>query len=145
MRDAPLRKEEVRELVAQVKAGALSRRGFIGKMVLLGLTAPMASQILSASGVSSVQTTSDYKPVKRGGGGPLKTLFWQGPTLLNPHFAVGTKDQIGSQVFYEPLAVWDPDGAALRALGTSIGGEEGNQKLQAAVDAYSVSRSIASR
>ena len=26
------------------------------------------------------------------------------PTLLNPHFAVGTKDQDGSRLFYEPLA-----------------------------------------
>ena len=32
------------------------------------------------------------------------------PTLLNPHFAVGTKDQDGSRIFYEPLASWDPDG-----------------------------------
>ena len=33
-------------------------------------------------------------PTKRGGGGPLKVLWWQGATLLNPHFAIGTKDQI---------------------------------------------------
>jgi peptide/nickel transport system substrate-binding protein len=33
-----------------------------------------------------------------------------GPTLLNPHFAVGTKDQDGSRLFYEPLAGWDADG-----------------------------------
>ena len=36
--------------------------------------------------------------------------MWQGPTLLNPHFAVGTKDQYGCRVFYEPLAAWDGDG-----------------------------------
>jgi hypothetical protein len=83
----------------------------------------MASQILNASGVSSSQTKSDYKPVKRGGGGPLKTLLWQGPTLLNPHFAVGTKDSIGSRVFYEPLAVWDPD-ADPKALVPGIFGIE---------------------
>jgi hypothetical protein len=28
-------------------------------------------------------------------------LFWQAPTLLNPHFAVGGKDQHGSRIFYE--------------------------------------------
>ena len=28
-----------------------------------------------------------YKPTKAGGGGPLKVLRWQAPTLLNPHFA----------------------------------------------------------
>ncbi len=56
------------------------------------------------------QSKPVYKPTKRGGGGPLKVLWWQGPTLLNPHFAVGTKDQDGSRFFYEPLAGWDADG-----------------------------------
>jgi peptide/nickel transport system substrate-binding protein len=51
-----------------------------------------------------------YRPDRAGGGGTLKLLWWQGPTLLNPHFAVGTKDQDGSRVFYEPLAGWDPEG-----------------------------------
>jgi peptide/nickel transport system substrate-binding protein len=89
-------------------------------MVRLGLTVPMASQILYASGVSSDQPTSDYKPLKRGGGGPLKTLFWEGPTLLNPHFAVGTKDQVGSRVFYEPLAAWDPEANLVPILAAEI-------------------------
>ena len=115
-----MRKAELRELVAQVKAGELSRRAFIGKMVLLGLTAPIAGQMLNASGVSSGQPKSDYKPTRRGGGGPLKTLLWQGPTLLNPHFAVGQKDQIGSRVFYEPLAVWDPEGNLIPILAAEI-------------------------
>jgi hypothetical protein len=33
-----MRGDEIFELIAQVKAGALSRRAFIGKMVLLGIT-----------------------------------------------------------------------------------------------------------
>ena len=53
---------------------------------------------------------STYKPTKAGGGGPLKILLWQAPTLLNPHFASGTKDQIASRIFFEPLAGWDKDG-----------------------------------
>ncbi|HEX6566392.1 MAG TPA: peptide ABC transporter substrate-binding protein, partial [Chthoniobacterales bacterium] len=115
-----MREDEILELVTRVKTGALSRRAFIGKMVLLGVTAPLASQILSASGVPSDQLTSDYKPTKRGGGGPLKTLLWQGPTLLNPHFAVGQKDQIGSRIFYEPLAVRDPEGNLVPILAAEI-------------------------
>jgi peptide/nickel transport system substrate-binding protein len=115
-----MREDEIRELVTQVKAGALSRRAFIGKMMLLGLTAPIANQILNASGVSSSQLKSDYKPTKRGGGGPLKTLLWQGPTLLNPHFAVGQKDQIGSRIFYEPLAARDPEGNLVPILAAEI-------------------------
>ena len=120
MRKADSREGDLRELIAQVKAGALSRRAFIGKMVVLGLTAPIAGQMLNASGVSSGQPKSDYKPTRRGGGGRLKGLLWQGPTLLNPHFAVGTKDQIGSRVFYEPLAQWDPDGNLFPILAAEI-------------------------
>ena len=47
-------------------------------------------------------------------------LWWQAPTLLNPHFAVGTKDQDGSRIFYEPLAGWDPDGDLVPVLAAEI-------------------------
>ena len=40
----------------------------------------------------------------------LKMLFWQAVTMLNPHFAIGPKDQEGCRLFYEPLAVWNSDG-----------------------------------
>src|SRR5437870_3584036 len=106
----------LRGLIAKVKVGKLSRRAFVHKMVALGLTAPMASQMLDYCGVAQAQTKFAYKPTKRGGGGPLKVLWWQGATLLNPHFAVGTKDQDGSRIFYEPLAGWDPDGELFPVL-----------------------------
>src|SRR5437899_3389969 len=102
---------EMRDLIGAVKAGRVSRRAFVRRMVGLGLTAPFASLLLSHAGVAQAATQSDYKPTKAGGGGALKTLFWQSPTLLNPHFAVGTKDQEGSRIFYEPLAGWNADGS----------------------------------
>ena len=43
-----------------------------------------------------------------------------GPTLLNPHFANGTKDQDGSRIFYEPLASFDPDGNLIPNLAAEI-------------------------
>ena len=89
-------------------------------MIAFGLTAPMASQILAIGGVALAEGPSPYKPTKRGGGGPLKLLWWQGPTLLNPHFATGTKDQDGSRLFYEPLACWDPDGNMKLVLAAEI-------------------------
>ena len=97
----------LRSLIADVKDGRLSRRSFVHRMVALGLTGPMAAQMLTYSGVPAAAASEKfiYKPTKRGGGGALKTLWWQGPTLLQPHFANGTKDQEGSRVFYEPLAV----------------------------------------
>jgi peptide/nickel transport system substrate-binding protein len=119
-----MNERELRGLIANVKAGRLSRRGFVRRMVAVGLTAPMATQLLAIGGVAMAQSKSMYKPTKRGGGGLLKVLWWQGPTLLNPHFAVGTKDQDGSRLFYEPLANWDADGNMKPVLAESIPGLE---------------------
>ena len=112
--------QALRGLIADVKRGKLSRRGFINRMIAVGLTAPFAAQMLTYSGVARAQTKPDYKPTKRGGGGPLKVLWWQGATLLNPHFAVGTKDQDGSRIFYEPLASWDTEGFMYPVLAAEI-------------------------
>jgi len=111
---------ELRSLIAEVKAGRMSRRHFVQGMVALGLTAPMAAQMLASAGVAQAQPKATYKPTKRGGGGTLKTLWWQGATLLNPHFANGTKDQDGSRIFYEPLASWDPDGNLAPILAADV-------------------------
>ncbi|MPZ33105.1 MAG: peptide ABC transporter substrate-binding protein [Rhodospirillales bacterium] len=119
-----MNEHELRRLIGDVKVGKLSRRGFAQRMLAVGLTAPMATQLLAVSGVAHAQPKSQYKPTKRGGGGLLKVLWWQGPTLLNPHFAVGTKDQDGSRIFYEPLAAWDPDGNLKPKLAASIPGRE---------------------
>jgi peptide/nickel transport system substrate-binding protein len=110
----------LRSLVGKVKAGRLSRRGFIRRLAAAGLTAPMATQLLALSGVAMARSNPVYKPTRRGGGGLLKVMWWQGPTLLNPHFAVGTKDQDASRLFYEPLAAWDRDGNLRPKLAAEI-------------------------
>jgi peptide/nickel transport system substrate-binding protein len=115
-----MEERELRHMIGQVKAGTLSRREFVQAMVALGLTAPLAGQMLASAGVAQAQSKMSYKPTKRGGGGALKALWWQGATLLNPHFAVGTKDQDGSRIFYEPLASWDPDGTLTPTLAAEI-------------------------
>ena len=115
-----MNEKEIRGLVDNVKDGRMDRRAFIQRMVAAGLTAPIASQILVWNGVAMAQSKWDYKPTKRGGGGPLKVLWWQGPTLLNPHFAVGTKEQDAARIFYEPLANWDPDGNLIPVLAADI-------------------------
>jgi peptide/nickel transport system substrate-binding protein len=111
---------ELRSMIEEVRVGRLSRRHFVQAMVGLGLTAPLAAQMLSSAGVAQAQPKLVYKPTKRGGGGALKTLWWQGATLLNPYFAVGTKDQDGSRIFYEPLASWDPDGNLSPVLAAEV-------------------------
>ncbi len=111
----------LRALLVDVRSGRLSRRKFIDTVVGLGLTAPIAGHLLMHAGAARGQAvTAAYKPTRRGGGGPLRLLWWQGPTLLNPHFATGTKDQDGSRVFYEPLADWDADGNLVPILAAEI-------------------------
>ncbi|CAN5781098.1 peptide ABC transporter substrate-binding protein [soil metagenome] len=115
---------DLRGLIDRVKTGGMSRRGFAKRLAAVGLAAPFANQLLALSGVAMAQSKPSYKPTKRGGGGLLKVLWWQGPTLLNPHFAVGTKDQDGSRLFYEPLAGWDGDGNLRPVLAETIPGRE---------------------
>jgi peptide/nickel transport system substrate-binding protein len=111
---------ELRNLIEDVREGKLPRRDFIHRMVAVGMSAPMAGSLLLYCGVAQAQAPSTYKPTKRGGGGALKVLWWQGATLLNPHFAVGTKDQEGSRIFYEPLGAWDPDGNMIPILAAEV-------------------------
>ncbi|MRD46170.1 peptide ABC transporter substrate-binding protein [Caenimonas koreensis] len=115
---------EIRESIEEVRTGTLPRREFIQRMVAVGLSAPTASMLLMHAGIAQAQPTPAYKPTKRGGGGPLKVLWWQGATLLQPHFANGTKDQEGSRIFYEPLAVWDNDGNLVPILAAEIPSRE---------------------
>jgi peptide/nickel transport system substrate-binding protein len=116
-----MNERQIRSLIGKVKSGALPRRSFIQQMVGLGLTAPMASMMLMHAGVAQAQTAMPaYKPTKRGGGGPLKLIYWQAAVHLNPHYAGGTKDQDASRVFYEPLASWDTDGNLVPVLAAEV-------------------------
>ena len=112
----------LRRLIERVKDGTLSRRGFVQRLAAWGLTAPMATQLLAITGAApaAAQSVPAYAPTRRGGGGPLKILYWQAATLLNPHFAVGTTNQDGSRVFYEPLAGWAADGTLHPILAAEI-------------------------
>jgi peptide/nickel transport system substrate-binding protein len=115
-----MNENEIRGLIEQVRDNGISRKQFIRHMIGAGLTVPMAAQMLLTSGLAQAQTASSYKPTKRGGGGALKLLWWQGATLLQPHFSSGTKDQEGSRIFYEPLGAWDADGNLIPILAAEV-------------------------
>ena len=111
---------ELRGLIRSVERGKLSRREFMRTVVAFGLTAPIAAQLLLSSGLAKAQTRPAYKPTKRGGGGALRLLYWQAPTLPNAHFGVGTKDQEAARIFYEPLAAWDNNGNLVPILAAEV-------------------------
>jgi len=107
----------IRELIADVTHGRLPRRRFLELMVGAGLTLPMAAGLLAPAGVARAQTRPPAPgPVRRGGGGQIRMLYWAAPTLLNPHLAVAPKDFESSQLFYEPLADIDTDGNVVPVL-----------------------------
>jgi len=110
-----MNESELRRQIESVRRGTLPRRGFVERLAAFGIGAPMAWLLLADAGVAQPSSAPPYKPTKRGGGGPLRVLLWQAPTLLNPHFATGTKDELGAQVFYDALARDLPVSDALRA------------------------------
>ncbi len=115
-----MQERDLRALIEDVRSGALPRRSFIQQMVGLGLTAPMASMVLMHEGLAQTPPVTPYKGTKRGGGGPLKLIWWQGAVHLNPHFAGGTKEQDATRIFYEPLAGWDSEGNLIPMLAAEI-------------------------
>ena len=115
-----MQERELRALIEEVREGTLPRRGFIQQMVGLGLTAPMASMMLMHEGIAQTSTAIPYKGTKRGGGGVLKLIWWQGAVHLNPHFAGGTKEQDATRIFYEPLGGWDTDGNLVPILASEV-------------------------
>ena len=115
-----MQERELRQLIEEVREGKLPRRSFVQQMVGLGLTGPLAAAMLMHAGIAQAQTAIPYKPTKRGGGGALKVLWWQGAVHLNPHFAGGTKEQDATRVFYEPLAGYDAEGNLVPCLAAEI-------------------------
>ena len=110
----------LRRWIADVHAGRLPRRDFLQRLAALGLAPPVAATLLGETAHAQAAAPFVYSPTKRGGGGLLRVLLWQGPTQLNPHFATGTKDADGARVFYESLARWDGNGELQPVLAAQI-------------------------
>jgi peptide/nickel transport system substrate-binding protein len=76
-------------------------------------SAPAAAAATPAAGAAAAGG-------KRGGGGTLKMLLWQAPTILNPHLATGTKDIVASRIVLEPLFTVDGKGAVAPILAAEL-------------------------
>src|SRR3954463_14568939 len=97
-----MEERELRNLIADVKTGHLSRRAFVQRMIAAGLSAPIAGMMLSQSGVAMAATALPYKPTKAGGGGVLKLMYWQGGAPPKSPFALGAQDQGRPRSFFLP-------------------------------------------
>lgn len=114
----------LRTWVRRVATGEANRRGFIRAMLGLGLSGPLIAEMLAAHRPAMAQATRlaqpTFTPTRRGGGGKLRLLYWNAPTILNAHFAVGARDVAAARVVYEPLYSIAPDGAFIPILAAEI-------------------------
>lgn len=76
--------------------------------------------ILLFTSCSSSRNTSTPTAQTASKGDTLKLLYWQAPTILNPHLSNGYKDSEASRVTYEPLATYDKDGKLIPFLAAEI-------------------------
>jgi peptide/nickel transport system substrate-binding protein len=91
---------------------------FIIGVFLGGLTA-CANQAQPAA-PTLAPTPTPVVPTGRGAGDTLRILFWQAPTILNPHLASSQKDWAPARITYEPLASFDKDGNLVPILAAQI-------------------------
>jgi peptide/nickel transport system substrate-binding protein len=103
----PIEEHALRRWIHAVADGKASRRQFMGMMLRLGLTGPLAAQLLatqvaSASDAGGQAKPASFVPTRRGGGGKLRLLWWQAPTLLNAHLSSGLKDSDAARFEINP-------------------------------------------
>jgi peptide/nickel transport system substrate-binding protein len=119
-----IEENDLRHWIRQVVAGKASRRQFMRTMVGLGLSAPFAAKLLASPTPAAAQgagvAPAAFTPSKRGGGGRLRLLWWQAPTIANVHLSTGTKDNDASRVVHEPLASFNRDGELVPILAAEI-------------------------
>lgn len=99
----------------------VTRRQWMRYAGRVGLGIPLTIPLLGTAPAARAQAAPFlYAPTRRGGGGTLRILSWQGATILNPHFASGAKDTLAARLFYEPLASYDLDGSLYPVLAAEV-------------------------
>jgi len=85
-------------------------------------TIPAGETLLPPSNPAATVTLppSETAPAKDNAGRTLHLLYWQAPTILNPHLSTGGKDIEASRLTYEPLASFDKAGRLVPFLAAEI-------------------------
>jgi peptide/nickel transport system substrate-binding protein len=96
--------------------------------VLVGCGAPAATPLSTEAEptLAATEAPTESAPA-RGQGGTLTLLYFQAPTVVNPHLSPGTKDLSASRITYEPLASFDKDGKLVPILAAEIPSLENGQ------------------
>ncbi|HKV45517.1 MAG TPA: peptide ABC transporter substrate-binding protein [bacterium] len=110
-----MRKDEIHQVMTLGATGRLSRREVITRLAMLGLGSSAIASTLAAAGLQPARAAG-----KRGDSGVIKLLYWQAPTIVNPHLAQGTKDFHASRVCMEPLLTVNAAGAFTPVLAAEV-------------------------
>ncbi|EAZ88537.1 ABC transporter substrate-binding protein, partial [Crocosphaera chwakensis] len=76
----------------------------------------LGTSLLLTSCNSQQQTTTN----SQSDSDTLRLLYWQAPTILNPHLSTGLKDSEASRITLEPLASYDKNGELIPFLAAEI-------------------------
>jgi peptide/nickel transport system substrate-binding protein len=108
---------DVRKTLALGMSGRLSRREVIARLAVFGMSSSAIATALSASWPRPARAAG---PGRRGESGVLKLLYWQAPTIVNPHLSIGTKDDHASAVCLEPLLTVNTAGVFAPVLAAEV-------------------------
>jgi len=107
---------DVEVLLRDLTSGRMTRRQAIARLRDLGLGASAIGAVLARATTPAGAAV----PARRGGSGVLKLLYWQAPTILNPHLAQGTKDFHAARVCTEPLLTVNAAGVFTPVLAAEV-------------------------
>lgn len=85
-----------------------------------GEASPTAAATEAAAAPTEAPTEAASPVAEAGGGGTLRILQWQAPTMLNPHLSTGYKDYDASRIAYQPLADFNIQGEGVPILATEF-------------------------
>jgi peptide/nickel transport system substrate-binding protein len=95
--------------------------------VLVGCGAPAATPPPTAEPTRAATEAPTGAVPARGQGETLILLYFQAPTIVNPHLSPGTKDLSASRITYEPLASFDKDSKLTPLLAAEVPSLENGQ------------------
>jgi len=128
----------LRALVDRLQSGNLSRRNFMQAAGALGIgtaaatilatsvpaqdaspeASPAASPVASAAITTQPDAGTDGQ--QRGGGGELRIIQSQAPTVLAAHSSTGSKDTYAGSLVLEPLLAYMEDGSLAPMLAETL-------------------------
>jgi peptide/nickel transport system substrate-binding protein len=127
-----MRGETLTGLFQSLKTGEISRRQFVQRAGLAGLSAAGIAFVVNALDARGVRaqdatpTAAAGRPAvgmesaTRGEGGEIGILLWQAITHLSPHNSTGTKDQLGASFVLESLMNYAADSSLVPTLITEV-------------------------